>query len=217
MKPISTKTVSFQRGGIYTMYREFLKAKTDFLQSAARTYQSGIQTGTGGNLSVRIPGTDLMIVKPSGYSYGQCTEENLTITDFSGNLLEGTCKPTRESTLHGNLYKRYGNIGGIVHTHSPYAILISLNFSWLNLVTMHAELKLKQPVQVIDVATQAVTAEELPKVFSVMDQAPNTAAFILKGHGIVAMASSAVKAGQIAELIEETAQIAWQQYLAKRT
>ena len=198
------------------MYREFLKAKTDLLQAAARTYQSGIQTGTGGNLSVRIPGTDLMIVKPSGYSYGQCTEENLTITDFSGNLQEGTYKPTRESTLHGNLYKRYANIGGIIHTHSPYSILISLNFSWLNLVTLHSELKLKKPIQVIDVATQAVTEEELPKVFAVMDQAPDTSAFILKGHGIVAMASNAVKAGQIAELIEETAQIAWQQHWVRK-
>ena len=195
------------------MYREFMKAKNDFLQAAERTYESGIQTGTGGNLSVRIPGTDLMLVKPSGYSYGQCTEENLTITDFSGNLQEGTYKPTRESTLHGNLYKRYPNIGGIVHTHSPYAIQISLNFDELSLVTMHSELKLKRPVKVIDVTTQAVTEEELPKVFAVIDEDPTTAAFILKGHGIVAMASSAVKAGQIAELIEETAQIAWNQKL----
>lgn len=199
------------------MYREFMKAKNDFLQAARRTYESGIQTGTGGNLSVRIPGTDLMLVKPSGYSYGQCTEENLTITDFSGNLQEGTYKPTRESTLHGNLYRRYPNIGGIVHTHSPYAIQISLNFDELSLVTMHSGLKLKRPVRVIDVTTQAVTEEELPKVFAVMDEDPGTAAFILKGHGIVAMASSAVKAGQIAELIEETAQIAWNQkmYLKK--
>lgn len=192
------------------MYREFLKAKNDFLQAADRTYTSGIQTGTGGNLSVRVPGTNLMIVKPSGYSYGQCTEENLTITDFEGNLQEGTCKPTRESTLHGNLYKRYPNIGGIVHTHSPYAILVSLNMKQLNLVTMHSALKLKKPVQIVDVTTQAVTTEELPKVFKVMDDDPDTAAFILKGHGIVAMSSSAVKAGQIAELIEETAKIAWE-------
>ena len=68
------------------MYREFLKAKDDFLAAASRTYESRIQTGTGGNLSVRIPGTDLMIVKPSGFSYGQCSEENITITDFQGNL-----------------------------------------------------------------------------------------------------------------------------------
>jgi L-fuculose-phosphate aldolase/L-ribulose-5-phosphate 4-epimerase len=151
------------------MYREFIKAKTDFLCAASRTYASGIQTGTGGNLSVRIPGADLMIVKPSGFSYGQCTEENLTITDLEGNLQEGVNTPTRESILHGNLYKRYPHIGGIVHTHSPYSILISLNSKELELVTMHSALKLKQPVKVVDVATQAVTEEELPKIFSVLD------------------------------------------------
>lgn len=193
------------------MYREFLKAKDDFLNAANQTYKSGIQTGTGGNLSVRIPGTDLMIVKPSGFSYGQCNEDNITITDFEGNLQEGIYKPTRESTLHGNLYKRYPKIGGIVHTHSPYSILISLNSRQLELVTMHSALKLKRPVKIIDVTTQAVTNEELPKVFKVLDAEPETSAFILKGHGIVAIASNAVKAGQIAELIEETAMIAWEQ------
>lgn len=193
------------------MYREFLKAKDDFLNAAKRTYQSGIQTGTGGNLSTRIPGTDLMIVKPSGFSYGQCNEDNITITDFGGNLQEGLYKPTRESTLHGNLYKRYPKIGGIVHTHSPYSILISLNSRQLEPVTMHSALKLKRPVKIIDVTTQAVTEEELPKIFKVLDSEPETSAFILKGHGIVAIASNAVKAEQIAELIEETAMIAWEQ------
>lgn len=193
------------------MYREFLKAKDDFLNAAKRTYQSGIQTGTGGNLSTRIPGTDLMIVKPSGFSYGQCNEDNITITDFGGNLQEGLYKPTRESTLHGNLYKRYPKIGGIVHTHSPYSILISLNSRQLELVTMHSALKLKRPVKIIDVTTQAVTEKELPKIFKVLDSEPETSAFILKGHGIVAIASNAVKAEQIAELIEETAMIAWEQ------
>lgn len=193
------------------MYREFLKAKDDFLNAANQTYKSGIQTGTGGNLSARIPGTDLMIVKPSGFSYGQCNEDNITITDFGGNLQEGIYKPTRESTLHGNLYKRYPKIGGIVHTHSPYSILISLNSRQLELVTMHSALKLKRPVKIIDVTTQAVTEEELPKVFKVLDAETETSAFILKGHGIVAIASNAVKAGQIAELIEETAMIAWEQ------
>lgn len=193
------------------MYREFLKAKDDFLNAANQTYKSGIQTGTGGNLSVRIPGTDLLIVKPSGFSYGQCNEDNITITDFEGNLQEGIYKPTRESTLHGNLYKRYPKIGGIVHTHSPYSILISLNSRQLELVTMHSALKLKRPVKIIDVTTQAVTNEELPKVFKVLDAEQETSAFILKGHGIVAIASNAGKAGQIAELIEETAMIAWEQ------
>lgn len=195
------------------MNPNFVKAKNDFLKAAARTYASGIQTGTGGNLSVRIPGEDLMIVKPSGLSYGQCTEENLCITDFDGNLVIGELKPTRESTLHGNLYRTYPQIGGIVHTHSPYAILNSLYFQEIALVTKHSELKLKYPVPIVDVVTQGVTKEELPKVLSAIDERPGLSALVLKGHGIVAFDKTAVKAGQIAELIEETALIHWQSRL----
>ena len=77
------------------MNTAFLNAKNDFLAAAKRTYESGIQTGTGGNLSVRIPGENLMIVKPSGFSYGQCTEDNLCITDFDGNVVMGG-KPTTD-------------------------------------------------------------------------------------------------------------------------
>ena len=78
------------------MNTAFLNAKNDFLAAAKRTYESGIQTGTGGNLSVRIPGENLMIVKPSGFSYGQCTEDNLCITDFDGNVVMGGKLPYME-------------------------------------------------------------------------------------------------------------------------
>lgn len=192
------------------MYREFIDAKNDFLQAAQRTYASGIQTGTGGNLSVRIPGTELMIVKSSGFTYGSCSEENMAIANFKGTLVEGGYKPTQESTLHGNLYSRYPYIGGIVHTHSPYAIMASLKYDRIDLVTMHSALKLKVPIPVVDVQTQAVTEDELPKVFSVIENYPDLQAFILKGHGIVALGKTAVKAGQTAELIEETAKIFWE-------
>lgn len=192
-------------------FNAFIKAKQDFLEAAKRTYESGIQTGTGGNLSVRIPGTNLMIVKPSGYSYGQCTEEKLCITDFDGNKVEDDMpKPTRECTLHGNLYKRYPDIGGIVHTHSPYAIMNSLKYSEIELVTMHSNLKLKNAIPVVDVRTQAVTEDELPKVFEVLDNDPDRIAFVLRGHGIVAIGKTCVKAEQTAELIEETSMIHWE-------
>lgn len=192
------------------MYKEFIAVKNDFLFAAKRTYESGIQTGTGGNLSVRIPNEDKMIVKPSGFTYGSCEESNLVITDFDGKVVEGDLKPTKESTLHGNLYRKYSNIGGIVHTHSPYSIMCSLKYDEIEAITMHCRLKLNMNIPIVDVATQSVTEEEMEKVYAVMDNNPGIQAFILKGHGIVAMGANAVKAGQIAELIEETAKIYWE-------
>lgn len=192
------------------MYKEFITVKNDYLNAAARTYKSGIQTGTGGNLSARIWAGEQMLVKPSGYTYGECREDNLIVVDFEGRLIEGTVKPTQESVLHGNLYKRYPHIGGIVHTHSPYSIMCSLKYEAIEAITMHVKLKLKMDIPIVDVTTQAVTEEEMEKIYTVMDQNPGIQAFILRGHGIVAMGVTAVKAGQTAELIEETAQIYWE-------
>lgn len=192
------------------MYTDFIQIKNDYLNAAKRTFESGIQTGTGGNLSARIKGQDLMLVKPSGNTYGSLNEENLIVVDFEGNLIEGHYKPTREAVLHGDLYKKYPWIGGIVHTHSPYSIMCSLAFDEIKTVTMHTKLKLKVDIPIIDVTTMVVTDEEMLKVFKVLDDQPDIQAFILKGHGIVAMGETAVIAEQTAELIEETAQIYWE-------
>lgn len=198
------------------MYLDFLQAKNDFLKAAHRTYESGIQTGTGGNLSVRIKDEQLMIVKPSGFTLGECSDDNLCIADFDGNLVYGSSKPSRESTLHGSIYKKYPHIGGIVHTHSPYSILCSLFFKNIDLVTMHSALKLKSAIPVADVVTQAVTTEELPKVYRLFDENPDLSAFILKKHGIVSVGKTAVKAGQTCELVEETAKIFWESEKMKK-
>ena len=53
---------------------------------------------------------------------GDCSPEGFLITDFEGNLIEGTGKPTREALLHGYIYKLRPDIQAVVHVHSPYAI-----------------------------------------------------------------------------------------------
>ena len=67
--------------------------------ASKRAYNRGIQTGSGGNVSARIPGTETMLVKASGGSLGDCSPEGFLITDFEGNLIEGNGKPTREALL----------------------------------------------------------------------------------------------------------------------
>ena len=115
--------------------------KQDVIEAAARAYRRGIQTGSGGNLSARLPGTDLMVVKPSGFSFIECTEENLVVTDFDGKLVAGTGKPTREALLHGVLYRNLPTVKGVVHTHSPWSIAWSLSKKDLPMLTYHSQLK----------------------------------------------------------------------------
>ncbi len=185
-------------------------AKAQFVEAARRAYQRGIQTGNGGNISARVPGKDLMVVKPSGISLIDCTAENVTVTDFDGKIVEGTRKPTRESILHGELYKHLPAVGGIVHTHSPWSIAWSFTRRDLPLLTLHTQLKVGAPIPVRFFSSpQGVLKEEMPIVLELFRAKPDLAAFIMGAHGIVAVGPDILEAEHSAELVEETAQVAF--------
>jgi L-ribulose-5-phosphate 4-epimerase len=190
--------------------------KKALIEAAARAYRRGIQTGSGGNLSARLPGTDLMLVKPSGVSFIECTKENLVITDFDGKLVAGEGKPSREALLHGVLYRNMPAIGGVVHTHSPWSIAWSLSKRDLPMLTYHSRLKFAAPIITLDIDAPVVPLEEMPRVLSAFEQHPKLSAFLLVAHGIVAVGKNALEAEHVAEMVEETAQVAWLHEVGKK-
>lgn len=76
---------------------------------------------TAGNVSARVPGRDLMVIKPSGVAYHQLTPDNMVVTDFHGKLVEGDHLPSSDTAAHGYVYRHMAEVGGVVHTHSTYA------------------------------------------------------------------------------------------------
>ena len=76
---------------------------------------------TAGNVSARVPGRDLMVIKPSGVSYDELTPEAMVVTDLHGNLVEGDYSPSSDTAAHAYVYRHMPEVGGVVHTHSPYA------------------------------------------------------------------------------------------------
>ena len=184
------------------------KISKELAMAARRAYTRGIQTGSGGNVSARIPGENLMLLKASGGSLGDCTENGFLITDFAGNLVWGEGKPTREALLHGYIYQVCPEIHAVVHVHAPFAIGWSQTKRELPRVTWHAKLKLCADIPVLNVPAAMVREEDLPMVEAVFKKTPDLPAFILADHGIVAMGGNALEAEHMAELIEETAQIA---------
>ena len=188
----------------------------DVIEAAARAYRRGIQTGNGGNLSARLPGRDLMVVKPSGVSFIDCNESNLVDTDFDGKVVAGSGKASREALLHGVLYRNVPSIGGVVHCHAPWAISWSFSRQDLPLVTHHARMKFGVPVATLDIDAPVVPPEAMPKIVELFAEHPTLPAFLLVGHGIVAVGKHVLAAEHVAELVEETAQIAWLGRLASK-
>ncbi|WP_446219415.1 L-ribulose-5-phosphate 4-epimerase [Micromonospora sp. IBHARD004] len=76
---------------------------------------------TAGNVSARVPGADLLVIKPSGVSYDDIRPENMVITDLDANLVDGDLAPSSDTAAHAYVYKHMPHVGGVVHTHSTYA------------------------------------------------------------------------------------------------
>lgn len=181
----------------------------EMLETAARrAYTRGIQTGNGGNLSARMAGG--MIVKSSGGSFADCLADGTGFveTDLDGNVLSKTGKPTREVFLHGLMYKLSPESGGVMHCHSPWSIAWAYNHDCLPMTTLHMQLKVGHDIPVFDIPSANVREIDAPLLEAAFKENPKLKAFILRGHGIVALGKDAMEAEHLAELIEETAQIA---------
>lgn len=76
---------------------------------------------TAGNVSARVPGRELLVIKPSGVTYDELTPDAMVVTDFDGRLVEGSRNPSSDTAAHAYVYRHLDDVGGVVHTHSRYA------------------------------------------------------------------------------------------------
>lgn len=81
----------------------------------------GLVLFTFGNVSAADRNLGVFAIKPSGVPYDELSPEKMVIVDFDGKTVKGKFRPSSDTLTHAVLYKRWENIGGIVHTHSTYA------------------------------------------------------------------------------------------------
>ncbi|MEY9878011.1 L-ribulose-5-phosphate 4-epimerase [Streptacidiphilus sp. MAP12-33] len=95
--------------------------KADVCALHAELIRWGLVAWTSGNVSARVPGRDLMVIKPSGLAYEDLTPEAMIVTDLDGAVVEGAHRPSSDTAAHAYVYRNMPEVGGVVHTHSPYA------------------------------------------------------------------------------------------------
>lgn len=85
----------------------------------------GLVIWTGGNVSGRVPGAELFVIKPSGVSYDDLAPENMILCDLDGEVVGSTPgsdrSPSSDTAAHAYVYREMPEVGGVVHTHSTYA------------------------------------------------------------------------------------------------
>lgn len=95
--------------------------KESVLKANLSLPQHGLVTFTWGNVSGIDREKGLVVIKPSGVEYENMKKEDMVVVDLNGHIVEGDLKPSSDTPTHLVLYKAFLGIGGIVHTHSPWA------------------------------------------------------------------------------------------------
>ncbi|HCG59963.1 MAG TPA: hypothetical protein DEV97_08175 [Lachnospiraceae bacterium] len=183
--------------------------KAAVLKFCRRMLARGLTRGSGGNISVRIPGKDLIAISGSGIDYEEMTEDDVVVTDMNGNIIDGCVKPSSELPMHIACYRVRPDAGAVVHTHSTYCTTIAC---------------LRRPLRNVSymVAFAGESVECLP-FYQIGSQelADNGAAalkdrnaVLLGNHGLLAVGSNIENAFAVAEEIELAAELDYRTFLA---
>lgn len=107
LPPSAAEAVASLRQRVSDLHRELIR------------YQ--LVVWTAGNVSGRVPGHDLFVIKPSGVDYEELCAGNMIVCDLDGKPVEGDLSPSSDTAAHAYVYRHMPEVGGVVHTHSTYA------------------------------------------------------------------------------------------------
>ncbi|MEO0357429.1 MAG: class II aldolase/adducin family protein [Pseudomonadota bacterium] len=180
--------------------------KDALIATAKRCFELRLQTNAGGNLSVRLDSADAIVIKPSGVGFNECTRDNLQVVHLDGTLEPSDHKPSKDLDFHLDLYRIRDDIRAVVHCHSPWATGYASAGIEIPCLTVQTIEKIgRMPLIPLSPQGGPQTDAEISPVF----QDPKVVAAVLANHGTIGVGSNLIKAQYLAEIIEETAHIAF--------
>jgi L-fuculose-phosphate aldolase len=187
------------------MIRYYRTVLSDY---SRRAFRRGLVGGSGGNLSLRIPGTDTVLITPTGVSLEEMYPELSVLMDLEGNILESLGhKGSKETGFHLSAYKLRPDVQALVHVHPYYSTAFACTGDPLPLVTMPARLGLKE-VPCIP-CFDAGSKELAEQVVQALRKHTAMKALLMQDHGILALGPDMAAAYYNADLVEHTATVAY--------
>ncbi|MBE7474967.1 MAG: L-ribulose-5-phosphate 4-epimerase [Anaerolineae bacterium] len=164
--------------------------------------KNGLVKMTSGNVSGRDPETNLVVIKPSGYSYEDLTPADMVIVNLEGDVVEGHLKPSVDTATHLYIYRHRPDVFGVAHTHSPYASsFAALGQSIPACLTTTAMLGGEIPLGgYVPIGGEAIGEEIVRRI-------GHSLAIVMQNHGVFTIGKSARQATKMAVEVEEIAHI----------
>lgn len=167
--------------------------------------EDDLTTGTGGNLSARLD-DDHVAISPSGIPYGEVDPEDVLVVRTDGTVVDGNHDPSTELPMHLAIYRERDDVGGVVHTHSPYAT----TFASLGEAIPASHYLISFTGSEVPVAEYRTHAtEELGKA-AVDALGESFNATLLRNHGVLTADDSLDDAYTVALMVEYCARIHYQ-------
>ena len=177
------------------------------LAAAQRMAARGLTVGTSGNVSMRlsadVEGKELMGITPSGVAYDMLRAEDILVTDMDIEPVYGEGIPSSESLLHAEIYVRRGDVGAVIHTHSPYATAAAVAGVDIPLIIDEMALVIGGTVKVSEYAfpsSEALAA-------NVCAALGGRNAALIRNHGVVGVGADLDEALRVCELVEHAARV----------
>lgn len=162
-----------------------------------------------GNFSVRVPGTDTILLTASS-SFDNLKPENLALLDLDGKLVEGEINPTNAEIVHMHaiVYKERPATGAVVHTHSTYATSFAL--ASRSLGCSYEALVRQEMTEGVPLAKYGPrgSAESVTNIAAALSEVKSARAVLLENHGVLAFGADPAAAARANLIVEEAAQMA---------
>jgi L-ribulose-5-phosphate 4-epimerase len=169
----------------------------------------GLVAWTSGNLSARVPGEELMVIKASGIPYDELTPEAIVVCDLHGALVEGELVPSSDAATHGYVYRELDEVGGIAHTHSAYATAWAARGEAIPCVLTAMADEFGGEIPIAPFAR--IGDEEIGRAIVETLAAHRSRAVLMRSHGVFALgpdARAAIKAAVMCEDVARTVHLA---------
>ena len=189
--------------------------KQQVCQANLDLVRHGLVTLTWGNVSGISDDRQHVVIKPSGVSYDIMKPEHMVVVDLVGNVVEGEMRPSSDTPTHVLLYRHFGKIGGVTHTHSTHATIFAQARREIPcLGTTHADhfygpVPVSRPLnqQEVDEAYEANTGRVIIDRFEELDPVA-TPGVLVAGHAPFTWGPTAAKSVENAVALEAIAEMA---------
>ena len=178
----------------------------ELAEAGRRLHRQGLVTGNSGNISARIPGTNTILIKPSGASLESLKPEELVVVDLQGKKVKGESVVSTETPIHTAIYRTRKDVQAVFHTHPSTAAAFGIAKTEILPLQIEMFIQLPDGVPIIPFASPGSKA--LAEI--IQKRIENCNAVILENHGIVAVGSTIEAAYNLSLMVEEAAKIQFQ-------